>query len=188
MIVERILPFAKSLIRSHVTPESVVIDATCGNGHDTKFLADLVPNGHVYGCDIQKEAIEYTRQRVQAYNNISLFQTGHEWITQYIASEHLAQVHAAIFNLGYLPKGDKSIVTHSSTTLAAVQTIFDVLQPEGIIVLVVYPGHEEGAEESATLMQHLQAFDQQLAHVLKYEFINQRNRPPYVIALEKRAQ
>ncbi|MDE9800368.1 class I SAM-dependent methyltransferase [Staphylococcus delphini] len=187
MIVERILPFAKSLIRSHTTSESVVIDATCGNGHDTKFLADLVPNGHVYGCDIQQEAIENTKRRVHYYSNVSLFHTGHEWITQYIRDEHLTQVHAAIFNLGYLPKGDKSIVTQSTTTLAAVQTIFDVLQPEGIIVLVVYPGHEEGAEESETLMKHLTAFDQQRAHVLKYEFINQQNRPPYVIALEKRA-
>ncbi|QHW36925.1 methyltransferase domain-containing protein [Staphylococcus ursi] len=187
MIVERILPFAKTLIRSHTTPESVVIDATCGNGHDTQFLADLVPNGHVYGCDIQQEAIENTKQRVQDYNNVSLFLTGHEWITQYIRDEHLTQVHAAIFNLGYLPKGDKSIVTQSATTLAAVQTIFAVLQPEGIIVLVVYPGHEEGAEESETLLKQLAAFDQQRAHVLKYEFINQQNRPPYVIALEKRA-
>lgn len=186
MIVERILPFAKSLIRSHVSPESVVIDATCGNGHDTKFLAELVPNGHVYGCDIQADAIENTRQRVQGYNNVSLFQTGHEWITQHIASVHLSQVHAAIFNLGYLPKGDKSIVTKSTTTLAAVQTIFDCLQPEGIIVLVVYPGHEEGAEESAAIQKHFASFDQQQAHVLKYEFINQQNRPPYVLAIEKR--
>lgn len=37
MIVERILPFAKSLIQSHISPESVVIDATCGNGYDTLF-------------------------------------------------------------------------------------------------------------------------------------------------------
>ncbi|SUM33655.1 SAM-dependent methyltransferase, MraW methylase family [Staphylococcus gallinarum] len=55
MKVERILPFAKSLITSHVNSESIVIDATCGNGHDTLFLAEQVPDGKVYGFDIQKQ-------------------------------------------------------------------------------------------------------------------------------------
>ena len=35
MKLERILPFAKTLIKQHIQEDSIVIDATCGNGHDT---------------------------------------------------------------------------------------------------------------------------------------------------------
>ena len=40
MKIERILPFSKSLIDSHVCESSIVIDATCGNGNDTLYLAE----------------------------------------------------------------------------------------------------------------------------------------------------
>ena len=40
MKLERILPFAKTLIKQHIQEDSIVIDATCGNGHDTLFLAN----------------------------------------------------------------------------------------------------------------------------------------------------
>ncbi|WP_428700845.1 class I SAM-dependent methyltransferase [Staphylococcus coagulans] len=186
MIVERILPFAKSLIQSHISPESVVIDATCGNGYDTLFLAQAVPSGHVYGCDIQSTAIENTAKKVSDFKNVSLYQTGHEKITQFISEKHRDHIHAALFNLGYLPKGDKSIVTRLSTTIQAIEHIFELLQPQGIIVLAVYPGHDEGYKESQALLQYLTAFDQQKAHILKYEFINQQNRPPFIIGIEKR--
>ena len=53
-------------------------------------------------------------------------------------------------------------------------------------MLAVYPGHDEGYEESQALLQYLTAFDQQKAHILKYEFINQQNRPPFIIGIEKR--
>ena len=43
MKLERILPFSKSLIQSHITDSSIVIDATCGNGNDTLYLAQHVP-------------------------------------------------------------------------------------------------------------------------------------------------
>ena len=50
MKIERILPFSKTLIQQHVSADSIVIDATCGNGNDTEFLAQQVPDGKVYGC------------------------------------------------------------------------------------------------------------------------------------------
>ena len=42
MKLERILPFAKSLIDSHINHNSIVIDATCGNGNDTAYFAQHV--------------------------------------------------------------------------------------------------------------------------------------------------
>ena len=53
MKLERILPFSKTLIKEHIKQDSIVIDATCGNGNDTLFLARQVSNGHVFGFDIQ---------------------------------------------------------------------------------------------------------------------------------------
>ncbi|MCD8914839.1 class I SAM-dependent methyltransferase [Staphylococcus simulans] len=185
MIVERILPFAKSLIQSHINSKSTVIDATCGNGHDTLFLAQHVPNGHVYGFDIQAEAIEAAKEKVADFDNTTLIHDGHENVAKHIKAADLP-VDAAIFNLGYLPKGDKHIVTTSETTIQAIEAIFEMLSTEGIIVLVIYPGHPEGLVESETVFQYLQNFDQQKAHILQYGFINQQNNPPYICAIEKR--
>ncbi|WP_346419965.1 methyltransferase domain-containing protein, partial [Listeria monocytogenes] len=57
MNLKGILPFAHDTLRKVVRPGDYVIDATCGNGHDTLLLAELVGiNGHVLGFDIQQMA------------------------------------------------------------------------------------------------------------------------------------
>ncbi|KRG10464.1 tRNA (mnm(5)s(2)U34)-methyltransferase [Staphylococcus sp. NAM3COL9] len=182
MKLERILPFAKTLLQQHITSESIVIDATCGNGNDTLFLAQQVPQGKVYAFDIQTEAINNTKQKTEGYHNITLIQDSHAHVKQHIQK---SEVDAAIFNLGYLPKGDKSIVTHPESTLSAINSIFDMLAPEGLIILVIYHGHDEGKLERDTIIEYLSQFDQTKAHVLQYQFINQQNNPPFICALEK---
>ncbi|UDI77988.1 class I SAM-dependent methyltransferase [Staphylococcus taiwanensis] len=186
MKLERILPFSKTLITSHINSESNVIDATCGNGNDTLFLAQNVPNGHVYGFDIQKTAIENTTQKVKDYQNVTLIHDGHETIANHLKLLGVKNVDAAIFNLGYLPKGDKSIVTKPKTTIKAIENIFDYLNVEGIIVLVIYHGHTAGQIERDVILDYLEQFDQSKAHILKYEFINQINHAPFICAIEKR--
>lgn len=61
----------------------------------------------------------------------------------------MPQVHAGdenpklvCFNLGYLPWGDKDLMTQPETTTAAVQTALDILAPEGVLSVVSYTGHE----------------------------------------------
>ena len=85
---------------------------------------------------------------------------GHENILNDIPSDIIGNVDAAIFNLGYLPKGDKSIVTKPETTIQAIESIFKLLSTEGIIVLVIYHGHEEGQIERDELLKYLENFDQ----------------------------
>ena len=80
-------------------------------------------------------------RKVKAFNNVTLIQDGHENIKKHIDIQFKGQIDAAIFNLGYLPKGDKSIVTRPETTIKAINAIFDYLSVEGIIVLVIYHGH-----------------------------------------------
>ncbi|WP_144555212.1 class I SAM-dependent methyltransferase [Bacillus sp. X1(2014)] len=189
MKIDKILPFAKNLLKKAVHPGDVVIDATVGNGYDTVFLAELVgASGHVFGFDIQEEAIAASKERLikqSLSERVTLFQSGHEHITQMIPNNCIGKVTASIFNLGYLPGSDKTIVTRPETTIAALQQLLEMLAPEGIIILVIYHGHKGGAEERDSLLDYCQQIDQKKAHVLQYQFINQQNSPAFIIAIEK---
>lgn len=188
MKLERILPFARTLIQQHTTDHSIVVDATCGNGHDTLFLANQVPHGHVFGFDIQTEAINTTAEKVSTFDYVTLIQDGHENVAHHIPSQYVGHIDAAIFNLGYLPKGDKSIVTKPTTTIEAIEALLNMMSIEGIIVLVIYHGHAEGQVEKEALMDYLHQLDQQYVQVLQYQFLNQRNNAPFICAIEKIAE
>ncbi len=190
MKVKQILPFARTLLETACSPGDIVVDGTLGNGHDTEFLAKLVgPNGQVYGFDIQEQAIVSTKKRLTELglsDRVTLFQHGHEKIKTSIPPSLHGKVTGAIFNLGYLPGGDKSIVTKPSTTIAAIEQLLEIMAIEGIIVLVIYHGHPEGAVERDAVIQYVKSIDQKSAHVIQYGFINQTNHPPFIIAIEKR--
>jgi len=190
MKMERILPFAKNLLKKAVKPGDFVVDATVGNGHDTVFLAELVgENGKVYGFDIQEEAIAATRDRLTQHGlleQVTIFHAGHEQLSANIPTDVHGKLTGAIFNLGYLPGSDKTIITRPETTIAAIEQLLDLMAPEGTIVLVIYHGHEQGAVERDSLLQYCQQLDQRSAHVLQYQFINQQNTPPFIVAIEKR--
>jgi predicted methyltransferase len=190
MKLDRILSYAKLLLEKAVNPGDVVVDATLGNGHDTVFLANLVGStGKVYGFDVQELALTAAKERLNnqgLLDRVTLFHAGHEKAAELIPVEHHRNITGAIFNLGYLPGSDKSIVTKPGTTIAAVQQLHKMLAPEGIIVLVIYHGHEEGAFERDALLDYCRQMDQKSAHVLQYQFINQQNNPPFIIAIEKR--
>lgn len=190
MKLEGILPFARTLLQKAVKPGDIVVDATLGNGHDTLFLAKLVgEHGHVFGYDVQAEAITSTEKKLleqDLVKRVTLFHKGHEEILSTIPASLHGKVTGAIFNLGYLPGGDKSIVTQAETTIAAIEQLIEILAPEGIIVLVIYHGHEEGAIERDKVVPFVQQFDQKSVHVLQYQFINQENNPPFIVAIEKR--
>lgn len=69
MKLERVLPFARSLLQTAVKEGDYAVDATLGNGHDACFLAEIVgDNGKVFGFDIQKEAIESSTIRLKEKN------------------------------------------------------------------------------------------------------------------------
>lgn len=190
MKLDGVLPFARKLLEKAVSPRDIVVDATLGNGHDTLFLAALIgPYGTVYGFDIQEEAINNTKKRLEENHlteQITLIHKGHEHIRESIPELHHGRIKGAIFNLGYLPGGDKTIVTEPKSTISAIKQLLEIMAPEGIIVLVVYHGHQEGKLEKDALLDYVQQLDQKFAHVLQYQFINQQNNPPFIIAIEKR--
>lgn len=184
------LHFSHELLQTIVTPGDYVIDATMGNGHDTLFLAQLVgPSGKVFAFDVQSQALENTRQRLtdnQASEQAELFLAGHETIAEQLASD--LPIKAAIFNLGYLPKSDKTIVTLPQTTKQAMDAILDRLVPSGRMILVIYYGHPGGVHEKDQVLNYCQALPQQQYSVLQYQFINQKNDPPILICVEKKTK
>lgn len=190
MILERILPFARNLLQLALKEGDIAIDATIGNGHDTVFLAKLVgETGHVYGFDIQGLAIQNTTERIQkdnVSNQVTLIEKSHSHVQNEVPNHFHGKVKAAIFNLGYLPGSDKTIVTVPSSTISAIEQILEIMAPEGLIVIVIYHGHDGGEIEKDALMDYVQNIPQDHAHVLTYRFLNQSNNPPYIVAIEKR--
>ncbi|WP_409270980.1 class I SAM-dependent methyltransferase [Neobacillus sp. SCS-31] len=190
MKLDGVLPFARILLEKAVMEGGAAVDATMGNGHDTLFLTLLTgENGMVFAFDIQAEALEATKRKLAENgtgSRATLFHAGHERAAELIPSQYHGQLQGAIFNLGYLPGSDKSIVTKPATTISAIEQLLGMMAPGGIIVLVIYHGHEGGAEERDSLLSFVHGLDQKEAHVLQYEFINQKNNPPFIIAIEKR--
>ncbi len=176
-----ILEFAKELIDGVVTKDDVCIDATLGNGHDTLYLCNKAK--YVYGFDIQEQAINSSEKLLQNHqvSNYSLIHDGHQNIDKYVTEE----ITLGIFNLGYLPNGDKSITTNFPSTMEALDKILKLLKIKGLAILVVYTGHEAGKVESDLLLEYATNLNRYDYNVLKYDFINKKN-PPYVIAIEKR--
>ncbi|APB30408.1 class I SAM-dependent methyltransferase [Vagococcus teuberi] len=181
------LHFSHQLLSDCVQPGDVVIDATMGNGHDTVFLSQLVENeGHVYAFDIQEKALESTRKKLEKQNiqNTSLIKDGHQNALTYLPDNTM--IKAAIFNLGYLPRGDKQITTKSKTTLSAITSLLTILAEDGRLILVLYSGHDEGMSEKEEVLSFAETLSQDSYSVLTYQFINQKNNPPSVLCIEKK--
>ncbi|MEJ6400451.1 class I SAM-dependent methyltransferase [Nicoliella lavandulae] len=188
MKLQPALYFSHTLLSQVIQSGDIVIDGTVGNGNDTAFLADQVgKNGHVYGFDIQALAIDNTEKRLNAAHlmqPVELFQTGHENIDQVVPID--TPIAAAIFNLGYLPGGDHQKITTADTTIPAVKACLSRLTKNGIVALVLYYGHPGGPAEKQTVIQFVEQLDQKQYTVLNYQFINQVNQPPILIAIQKR--
>ncbi len=128
------------------------IDATVGNGHDTLLLARLVvPDGHVIGFDVQPGALDGAGARLRAAGleqAVTLIGCGHESMAERVPADWAGRVGAVMFNLGYLPGGDKSLTTAATTTIAALQQAVRLLRAGGLISLLVYRGHPGSTDEA----------------------------------------
>ena len=171
---------AHDFLAQVITQEDIVVDATMGNGHDTLFLAKLAKQ--VYAFDIQEQAIEKTSQRLQeaGLTNVELLLQGHETVDQFIT-----EVKAAIFNLGYLPSADKSIITQPQTTIEALDKLCQMLVKGGRIAIMIYYGHEGGDIERDAVMDFVSQLPQQEYTATIYRTLNQINNPPFLVMIEK---
>ncbi|KAI9160534.1 hypothetical protein LWI28_009099 [Acer negundo] len=148
------------LVWNHVVRKGdAVVDATCGNGYDTlamlKLVADESGTGRVYGLDVQGEALVNTYSLLDETVNqaekqlVKLFNICHSKIEEVVPKDTFVRLVA--FNLGYLPGGDKTVITKSETTLLALEAAERILIQGGLISMVVYVGHPGGREEFETV-------------------------------------
>ena len=178
--MKRPLEMAHDFLAQVITKEDIVVDATMGNGHDTLFLAKLAKQ--VYAFDIQEQALEKTSQRLQeaGLTNAELILQGHETVDQFVT-----EVKAAIFNLGYLPSADKSIITQPQTTIEALDKLCHMLVKGGRIAIMIYYGHEGGDIERDAVMDFVSQLPQQEYTATIYRTLNQINNPPFLVMIEK---
>ncbi len=162
-----------------------VVDATAGNGYDTLFLAEKVgASGHVYAFDIQEEALIKTEDRLKEHKIegwVTLFQDGHENLLQYIQKP----ISVAMYNLGYLPGGDRQITTKHQTVVQSLKQALTLLKPCGIVTIVLYPGHEQGAEEKKHIMPMIRDLSSPDYTALHNALLNQGNDPPELMVIQK---
>ncbi|MFN7844667.1 MAG: class I SAM-dependent methyltransferase [Pirellula sp.] len=145
----------QELIRAHFRnlqmPIRFALDATAGNGFDTLFLADLVgPEGNVLAMDLQPTAIACAQQKLSQHGLDSRVRWHcgcHSTLDSILNHNDAPSLHVAMFNLGYLPLGDKSIITTKATTIIALDTTWKHLVPHGLLSLLSYPGHAGGSDE-----------------------------------------
>lgn len=150
-----ILNKVKQICENNLKPNDLAIDMTIGNGNDTLLLCNLVNKGHVFGFDVQKKAITNTYKLLKNNNikNYTLFNETHESI-DIVLKDYKNKISLILFNLGYLPGGDKNITTNHESTLKALQKSLNMLNNKGIILIVLYP-HEEGKNEEKYILYYL---------------------------------
>ncbi|MDK2866130.1 MAG: hypothetical protein PWP51_2108 [Clostridiales bacterium] len=178
----------RALLKTHITEGMTVLDATSGNGYDTRFLLDLIgKSGYVFAMDFQEAAIKATAERCSCNghtpSNLKLICDSHAHLKQYLDSEVL---DAAVFNLGYLPGGDKTITTKAESTLAAIDQTLKCLKRGGLMYVLCYIGHPNGEEEYQCLSTKLRLLPQSAFDVMMVDFINQSGKPPIMWVIEKK--
>ncbi len=163
-----------------------MIDATCGNGYDSLFLAQLKP-AKLYLIDLQEKALEQTRLKLEDSSLLAkatdkiFIQNCHASFPPFILPSSIKLI---VYNLGYLPGGDKTITTLVSTTLASLKQALVLLIKGGLISVTCYPGHLEGALEEQLLLPFVQQLDPNQWECCHHRWIN-RLKAPSLLILKK---
>ncbi len=174
------------LLQKVICKGDCVVDATAGNGHDTVFLAEAVGDGgKVIAIDIQAEAIESTRQRLQEIQldrRVELHQASHAEIGRLVT---VGSATVIVFNLGYLPGSDRALITQSETTLSALSASVVVLKKGGVLAVVCYPDHAGGDDEAARVVGFLRELKN--FRLAKYELLSTHRPSPFLLIAWKKS-
>ncbi|WIM37368.1 class I SAM-dependent methyltransferase [Paenibacillus sp. PK4536] len=187
-----VLSYAHKLVLESLDAHSgYAIDATAGTGVDTLMLAKAAGRrGQVFSFDIQQDALDRTQERLDKEDqaklaSVQLILDSHATMSQYIPEAQHGKIQVIMFNLGYLPTGDPSIITEPESTLTALASAFDLLAIRGILTIVLYPGHAGGAEEAKAVQDWASSLPVAVAQSIIYRQL-QRQDAPYLIAIEKK--
>ena len=176
-----LLELHKYFILKHLKPGDVAVDFTMGNGHDTEFLSKTVgPEGFVYAFDIQEQALSSTQEhlvKAGCPDNYQLILDSHSNLKKYVD----VPFKAGMFNLGWLPGGDKSITTMRETTLPAIETAISLLDSDGVLTVAIYPGHPEGDAEGKLVEEYLSTLSRFAICVTKIKIVNSPTAPYFFL-------
>lgn len=175
----------KHFIAEHLGEGEIAVDFTMGNGNDTLFLSKTVGDtGKVYAFDIQEEALLSTRERLKregAPDNYTLICASHHRVREFVNEP----IKAGMFNLGYLPgSGKKAVTTMRETTMPAVRAAIELLAPDGVLIVAIYPGHEEGALEGEMLREYFSTLSKYRICASEFRILNSESSP-YFFLIEK---
>ena len=175
----------KHFILEHLGEGDTAVDFTMGNGNDTLFLSRTVgETGRVYAFDIQPLALESTERLLKnesAPENYTLICASHHRVKEFVGGP----IKAGMFNLGYLPgSGQKAVTTMRETTMPAVEAAIDLLAPDGVLIVAIYPGHEEGALEGEMLREYFKTLSKYRICPSEFRILNSPTSP-YFFLVEK---
>ena len=176
--MKKIVELAHDLLSEVLKLEDTAVDFTCGQGYDTCFLAAHCQR--VYAFDIQQEAIRATKQALADRKlNAEVILASHNFADQYVS-----EFKVGIFNLGYLPHGDKTITTQAVQVIEALEKMLGLLMKNGRIILVLYPGFEQGMKESLEIEAYCEKLPAKAFDVTRIQLTN-RNHAPYLLLIDK---
>lgn len=162
------------------------IDATAGNGNDTKLLAELVgEQGKVLAFDIQEQALENTKrllEQADLSSRVELICESHTEMGQYAEAESISCI---VFNFGYLPGGDHQLATRKETSIQAICEGLRLLKKGGMMSLCIYSGGDTGFEERDAILEFVKNLDSKKYLVILSSYYNRPNNPPIPVMIFK---
>lgn len=184
------IDLAHSLWLKHLRPGDNAIDATCGRGKDSLLIAQralLEETGKLVCMDIQEDAIASTKTLLkdhltsQQLQRVEFFQQSHIEFPRFL--EKLS-IHLIIYNLGYLPGGEKSITTMTNSTIISLENALKIIVPGGLISVTCYPGHEEGLKEYQEIILWTEKLDKTIYKSAHYRSISHHTAPSIVFIVK----
>lgn len=193
MFLGSINELAHSTISPWLKSGGVVIDATAGNGHDSLFLAQQIgANGTLLSIDIQPSAIESTKKLLESSSiqaktyYINASHDDLDSITEkYLSEEERSNISLVYYNLGYLPGGNKEFTTTREITLTSIRKALALLSRGGVLVIVMYPGHNEGSKEKEELLTYTKTLLDKEYTVVHLGYVNKSESSPSILVIGK---
>ena len=195
-LLSRNVELVKLIMERVIQENDLCIDATLGNGNDALYMYKL--GGRVIGFDIQDEAIKNSKSKFREelqdemdnenLNKVMLVKDSHENIEKYLTTEdkEYNRIKFATFNLGYLPKGNKAIITKADATIKALDTCIKYLAPDGVISIVVYYEHDGGIEEKMAVEEYLKFLNEENVEVVCINKYNSTKSLPITYFIYKK--
>lgn len=178
------------------------IDATCGNGHDAAELASLLAEracqssagespGRLIALDVQPMAVETTHTRVKealrsfsgTLPDVEVLLQDHAQFPAYLAP---GTVRLIVYNLGYLPGGDKTRTTTAEGTIRSLVAAQKLLAVGGALTVMCYPAHPEGCVEAEAVLAHLATLNKHRWRVLVCRPSQNENEKFLIVVLRRR--